>query len=100
MNSLHDIVFVFTSMHFFQFPLMVSSTGCMASTDTAKIVLECPQTRSAWEEAATNKNCSSIQNSCSSFVYHCVMNTWKNQTIEVCAPTQLILGKYIYTFSE
>ncbi|XP_022291349.2 uncharacterized protein LOC111102776 [Crassostrea virginica] len=76
-----------------KFPLMVSSTGCMASTDTAKIVLECPQTRSAWEEAATNKNCSSIQNSCSSFVYHCVMNTWQNQTIEVCAPMQLILGK-------
>ena len=86
------IMFLNLCKNVFQFYVLVSSTACIASRETAKIVTECPQTQSAWETAAENKNCGRIQNPCSSFVYHCVMNTWTNQTIEVCAPKQMILG--------
>lgn len=29
----------------------------------------------------------------SSFDYHCVINAWGNETIEVCAPRSMIVGK-------
>ena len=67
--------------------------GCIESGLTVKEVQGCPQTREAWEEAATRKNCKGIHNSCSYFVYHCVMNTWRNETLEVCAPRRLIVGR-------
>ena len=67
--------------------------GCIESGQTVKKVQGCPQTQKALEEAAVRMNCAGIPNSCSSFVYHCVMNTWTNETLEVCAPRRLIVGK-------
>lgn len=53
----------------------------------------CPQNVNEWNEAAARKGCEKISHSCSSFVYHCVINAWGNETIEVCAPRLLIVGK-------
>lgn len=48
-----------------------------------------------WNEAAANKGCEQMSHSCnsSSFDYHCVINTWGNETIEVCDPRSMIVGK-------
>ena len=66
--------------------------GCTDSGKTVKRVERCPQTQEAWEEEAARKNCGDIPHSCSSFV--CVMNTWRNETVEVCAPRSQIVGNY------
>ena len=93
-NFINMVAYMFLTSNgfFFQLSVLVSSTACITSRETAEIVTECPQTQTAWEAAAVTKNCEQVQNPCSSFVYHCVMNTWNNQTIEVCAPKEMILG--------
>ena len=63
---------------------------CIKSADTAIVVQVCPQTKMEWKVAAEKKNCKSY---CSSFQYHCVMNTWGNETIEVCVPGLQIVGQ-------
>lgn len=65
---------------------------CNESKATAKIVNACPKTAREWNEAAKKKGCRNITNSCTSFEYHCVMNAWRNETIEVCAPSWSIVG--------
>ena len=50
----------------------------------------CPQTETGWKVAAEKKNCTSY---CPSFQYHCVMNTWRNESIEVCDLGRQIVGK-------
>nr|XP_022289735.1 uncharacterized protein LOC111101506 [Crassostrea virginica] len=67
--------------------------GCKDSKTTAKFVATCPQTQDEWTERSRNKNCKSHNHSCSSFEYHCVMNTWRNETVEVCAPSSIIIGR-------
>nr|XP_022289288.1 uncharacterized protein LOC111101202 [Crassostrea virginica] len=69
---------------------------CIKSADTAIVVQVCPQTEMEWTVAAEKKNCKSY---CSSFQYHCVMNTWRNETIEVCAPGLQIVGKKCAEFN-
>lgn len=52
------------------------------------------------------KNCSKIasQQTCSSaekFQYHCVLNGYRNETLEVCAPSRIIFGiLFIYSKSR
>ena len=69
------------------------ANGCTDSDKTANVVEECPQTLQAWRVAAARKNCGGILHSCFSFVYHCIMNTWQNETFEVCARQRVIVGK-------
>ncbi|XP_056015905.1 uncharacterized protein LOC125675445 isoform X4 [Ostrea edulis] len=55
----------------------------------------CPSTEEAWRAAAKRKNCPSIPQNCTSpenFKYHCVTNAFRNETIEVCAPSIFLLG--------
>lgn len=57
----------------------------------------CPTTKQEWETAAKRKNCDKIatQQTCSDpedFVYHCVINGFQNETLEVCAPQKLEIG--------
>lgn len=57
----------------------------------------CPTTKKAWNIAANSKNCGipAAQQTCSdaeNFVYHCVINEFQNETLEVCAPRRLIQG--------
>lgn len=65
---------------------------CNELISTTKIVNSCPKTAREWNEAAKKKGCRNITHSCTSFEYHCVMNAWRNETIEVCAPSWSIVG--------
>ncbi|XP_061192232.1 uncharacterized protein LOC133200459 isoform X1 [Saccostrea echinata] len=76
-----------------------ASKGCKESKETAKRVESCPRSEQEWEEAASRKGCQNISHSCSSFEYHCVLNAWKNETIEVCAPIQTIVGNVCAEYS-
>lgn len=69
------------------------NSECEDSAETAKTVKSCPQNIIEWNEAAKNKGCEKMSHSCSSFEYHCVINAWGNETIEVCAPPVRIVGK-------
>lgn len=63
----------------------------------------CPTSKQEQNIAAKRKNCSKLATSqnCTSFedfVYHCTINSYRNATLEVCAPTRTILGKDIKLF--
>lgn len=72
--------------------LVKADNKCNESNATAKIVNSCPTTARDWNEAANRKGCRNMTHSCTSFEYHCVMNAWRNETIEVCAPSWSIVG--------
>lgn len=72
--------------------ILGDSPKCDDSAETAKIVKSCPQNNNEWNKAAKIKGCEKMSHSCSSFVYHCVINAWGNETIEVCAPPVMIVG--------
>lgn len=90
----------YTIPHLLQVPAF---TFCEASVDTIKYVKECPTNVEEWNIAARRKNCESIQQNCSEsiasntqqfvFQYHCLINVWRNATLEVCALNRTILGK-------
>lgn len=75
-------------------------TFCEKSTMTIKYVEKCPTDANSWKIAAEKMNCESIEQHCSDsfntgrhqFQYHCVINAWRNATLEVCAPNRTILG--------
>ncbi|XP_062616692.1 uncharacterized protein LOC134282299 [Saccostrea cucullata] len=77
-------------------------TKCEVSLLTLRVVDACPIDEESWRKAAERFNCSSIRQSCSQssganaqhfkFQYHCVINPWRNETLEVCAPNRTILG--------
>ncbi|XP_078333772.1 uncharacterized protein LOC111101739 isoform X4 [Crassostrea virginica] len=62
--------------------IFVNADECIVSKSTVKKVKSCPQTAEEWGNAADKKGCEKVNNS---FIYHCVMNTWRNETVEVCA---------------
>nr|XP_022286430.1 uncharacterized protein LOC111099438 isoform X2 [Crassostrea virginica] len=39
------------------------------------------------------KRCFDLKHNCGSLEYHCVINEWTTEMIEVCAPTKVIVGK-------
>lgn len=70
---------------------IIFQAGCPLS-DQIETVNSCPQTAAEWKEAATRKNCKTTSHNCYSLDYHCVINAWMNETIEVCAPNVVIVG--------
>lgn len=73
------------------------SRYCQEAVDSAESVSSCPTSKMEWKIAARKKNCSKIasQQTCSSaekFQYHCVSNGYRNETLEVCAPSRIIFG--------
>ncbi|XP_078333802.1 uncharacterized protein LOC111099536 isoform X3 [Crassostrea virginica] len=62
--------------------IFVNADDCIVSKSTVKKVKSCPQNAEEWGNAADKKGCEKVNNS---FIYHCVMNTWRNETVEVCA---------------
>lgn len=58
-----------------------------------------------WENAAKLKNCKTpaAKQKCvnaSEFVYHCVIDGFQKETLEVCAPRKLIHGNILTYFVE
>lgn len=79
--------------------LKVSSlSSCEESANTVRPVKRCPTDPKSWEMAAKNMDCGAIKQNCSQstyrhyFQYHCVINAWMNETLEVCALNRTIFG--------
>lgn len=69
-------------------------SSCQEKTDL-KIVTKCPTSKEEWNSAAQKKNCSrfvALDTDEEKYEYHCVINAFSNETLEVCAPKILIFG--------
>lgn len=91
--------------HYSIFYLKISKANdesCPISRKTVQIVDECPDSLEKWIKAAMMKNCTAFATQCSKpskLQYHCVINSFVNETIEVCAyPKNIVLGRYFYRF--
>lgn len=72
-------------------------TYCPEAVASVEVVTFCPTSKNELDIAAKRKNCDklAISQNCSSiedFVYHCTINSYRNATLEVCAPKRTILG--------
>lgn len=70
---------------------------CTEAVGSIEYVVSCPTSKQEWDTAASKKNCSRLAShqNCSSveqFKYHCVINGFRNATLEVCAPSRIIFG--------
>lgn len=75
----------------------VANIKCPEAVKSVVRVESCPITKQDWEIAAKLKKCNeaAAQQNCSDadqFVYHCVINGFQNDTLEVCAPQRFIIG--------
>lgn len=71
----------------------VSDPSCSVSPSTVEIVDNCPDNEEGLRQAAARKNCAAHASSCSEpdrLVYHCVINSFVNHTLEVCAHWRII----------
>ena len=71
--------------------------SCLQSLKSKTVVERCPSSKDEWDRAAQKKNCESLalRQTCTTpdnFKYHCVINSYRNETVEVCAPARIILG--------
>lgn len=54
----------------------------------------CPTSEEEWDSAAQKKNCSKFV---AQYEYHCLINAYLNETLEVCALKRLIFGNLAKT---
>ncbi|XP_065926907.1 uncharacterized protein [Magallana gigas] len=76
--------------------------SCPVSPSTVEIVDNCPDSEERWRQAAARKNCTAHASSCSEpdrLVYHCLINSFVNQTLEVCAYGRIIVLGYCTEYS-
>ncbi|XP_062579623.1 uncharacterized protein LOC134241614 [Saccostrea cucullata] len=76
-------------------PCVCKCNSCPATTRTIKKVDSCPTTEQEWIAASNLKKCYNLADykTCGkSLVYHCLLNEWWNETIEVCAPPWFMSG--------
>lgn len=70
--------------------------NCPEIVKSVKEVESCPTTKEENDRAASLKNCGKITlgKNCNftRVYYHCVINGYRNKTLEVCAPWRLIVG--------
>lgn len=80
----------------FRTSLQSSRDSCHISRSTVQIVEDCPNSEEQLKQAAMRKNCAAYASQCSEperLEYHCVINPFMNQTLEVCAYAQnIVLG--------
>ncbi|XP_062602586.1 uncharacterized protein LOC134264302 [Saccostrea cucullata] len=100
--DLYSRFFIFTMVMLLRVKEVFAFTKCEVSVLTVRAVDACPTDEKSWRKAAERFNCSAIRQSCSQssganaqyfkFQYHCVINAYRNATLEVCAPNRTILG--------
>lgn len=76
--------------------------SCPVSPLTVKIVGGCPDNEGEWRLAAERKNCSAYASQCDKpekLMYHCVINAFVNETLEVCAYRRNIVFGYCAEYS-
>lgn len=71
--------------------------SCPISRKTVQVVEDCPDSLEKWNRAAERKNCATFATQCDGrrkLQYHCVINPFVNETVEVCAYAQnIVFGK-------
>lgn len=82
----------------------VYSQSFTSNCNAAKIEPEatCPSSRSEWNRRAKQKQCTEVVLPCkkkNALKYHCLINTWKNLTLSVCAVPTYIIGYYCPEFN-
>lgn len=85
---------------FFNFKLKLCSSVenyCQEAVKSITKVDICPTSKEEWDKAASKKNCSvmaAMQNCTNTelFLYHCVIDRFRKETIELCAPETIIRG--------
>lgn len=68
---------------------------CPMIANSVKVVSSCPISKAGWDSAAYKKNCSTIlpEKNCNNsqpLLYHCLINAYENETLEVCVPQRFI----------
>ncbi|XP_061169423.1 uncharacterized protein LOC133178729 [Saccostrea echinata] len=69
--------------------------SCSVSSATVQFVTSCPSTVQEYKKRSEAKGCQYIGQDCISsnkFNYHCVLNSYGNASLEVCAPVLFITG--------
>ncbi|XP_062577920.1 uncharacterized protein LOC134239793 [Saccostrea cucullata] len=107
-TKLFDTKWGFITFGFFMC-LLFSTAGstevteeCLMSTiKTIRKASKCPTNRSDWDKAANLMNCQGlVPSQCTTLKYHCVMNGFGNETIEVCAVPKYIQPGYCAEFNK
>lgn len=83
--------------------LVAGSNSCEVTRSTVQVVNGCPDSEESWREAAVRKKCDVHAKQCSEperLVYHCVINLYINQMLEVCAYAQNIVGGKCTSYSS
>lgn len=73
------------------------SEPCPLSADSVSVIDSCPLNLSEWNQRVLQKNCSMYpKKTCfKPLEYHCLLNPYGNESLEVCAPnTWLAEGEY------
>lgn len=71
--------------------------SCEVSKSTVQFVEDCPDSEEKWREAVARKNCAAYASQCAEpekLVYHCVVDGYINQILEVCAYEEFIVLGY------
>ncbi|XP_048771025.2 uncharacterized protein LOC125677092 isoform X2 [Ostrea edulis] len=74
---------------------------CLASVSTIVHKI-CPDSTESRNLRAKEVGCELMANSCADsvdYVYHCLLNEWGNNSLEICAPTTKIVGQYCAEFN-
>lgn len=100
-NQIYILFYNFAFLILLKTSLQSSRDSCHISRSTVQIVEDCPNSEEQWKQAAMRKNCAAYASQCSKperLEYHCVINPFMNQTLEVCAYAQnIVLGKFSFT---
>lgn len=93
----HVIYYIANSEYFYlHLQGLAHAQNCLKSAETVRAVQKCPENQREWEEAAQRKKCLEIQkyDNCTNVEYHCLVNEFRNKTIEVCTSPRHLQGKY------
>lgn len=74
---------------------------CPVSIPTVQSVPNCPTTEAEMDEAAQKKKCelmADTKNCDGKPVYHCLLNQWRNETLEMCTSPWYISGTHLVIF--
>lgn len=97
------LTYIITSQKYFFLQVCIhvsADENCLEIVKSVKEVESCPTTKEENDRAASLKNCGKITlgKTCNftRVYYHCVINGYRNKTLEVCAPWRLIVGGNVY----
>ncbi|XP_061195825.1 uncharacterized protein LOC133204064 [Saccostrea echinata] len=92
----HGVLMIFFFLYLRKVFLKASNPrSCSVSSATVHFVTSCPSTFEEYKRRSEAKGCQYISQDCISpdkFKYHCVLNSYGNATLEVCAPVFFITG--------